>query len=169
MRTQFKQVGKGHTSLQQRRNTMRVSRLLSCSGSGFSVSTLQPPANFASDSREGTDWGSAGWGRLPGRSCWVWYHTQNENSAQSRAGAGSALPSLPVSCATSLIRDIGTAHYLFPFLLNEPHRFVPGSNYQLVIPLHPTPYRAQVAWSRDLDHRSWQSFWCSCSEHRYQG
>lgn len=30
---------------------MRVSRLLSCSGSGFSVSTIQPPANFASNSR----------------------------------------------------------------------------------------------------------------------
>lgn len=84
LRTQFKWVEKGHTSLQQRRNTMWVSRLQSCSGSGFSISTLQPPATFARNSRARTERGSASWGRLPGRSCWVWYHTQNGNSVESR-------------------------------------------------------------------------------------
>lgn len=31
--------------------------------------------------------------------------------------------------------DIGTAHSLLPFHLNEPHRFVPGLNYQVITTL----------------------------------
>lgn len=147
---------------------MWVSRLLSHSGSGFSVSTLLLILQVTPE--QGTEQGSAGGGRLPGRrSCCIWYHTQNGNSAENRAEAGSALPSLPMSCATSPIGNISTAHYLFPFLLNERHRFVPGSNCQVITTFYPTPYRAQVAWSRDLDHCSWHSLWCSCSDHLYQG
>lgn len=50
-------------------------------------------------------------------------------TAQRAGGAGSTLPSLPIFCATFPIRDIGTAHSLLPFHLNEPHRLVPGLNY----------------------------------------